>query len=229
MATTPVPRIAGPPMSAAEFIAEDERRLSAAQPVVRAALLTDRSVSLGVGQRSDSPSARRAQSCGVPVVRRSSGGLGLLHAPGDVLWSVVLPRGDPLVGRDFTCAYPRLGAGVVDALGELGITASWADPLSLPGTEYCLLGPRGRVLLAGGRALGGAAQHLTRNALLHQGVVAARLDLSALQEIFGITAAVATRQLTSMSALGTSVDAAVVKRIVDGLGRSIDAGQATAL
>jgi hypothetical protein len=51
---------------------------------------------------------------------------------------------------------------------------------------FCLFGPRGSVLTAGGRAIGGAAQHLTSDRLLHHGVVQAGVDRGALAELFDL-------------------------------------------
>src|SRR5208282_5648586 len=121
---------------------------------------------VGVGVPPDAAYLQRAAGARIPAVRRTTGGSGLLHAPGDLAWSIVLPRADPRVGKDYVHAYPRLGAGVVDFLSERGVAAKWVDP---PGTDpdYCLLSARGSVLALEGKVLGGAAQHLAGGALLH--------------------------------------------------------------
>lgn len=169
-------------------------------PAVRAAALTDRAVSYGVGVPVDAPYLTRASQAGVPVVLRTTGGSGLLHGPGDLAWSVVLPRVDTRVGDDYVHAYPRLGAGVVRFLADRDIAATWEDP---PGTDpdYCLLSPRGSVLVHKGLILGGAAQHLAGGALLHHGILPLELDRAMLGTIFGLSSAARDR-LTSLRELG---------------------------
>jgi lipoate-protein ligase A len=169
-------------------------------PAVRAAVLTDRAVSYGIGVRPEAAYLVRAANAGVSVVRRSTGGSGLLHAPGDLAWSIVLPRADPRVGRDYVRAYARFGEGVVRFLSERGVRARWLDP---PGTDpdYCLLSARGLVLGHDQKILGGAAQHLTGGALLHSGIVPLEIDRPLLGKLFGLSTT-AVNRLTSLRELG---------------------------
>ena len=187
-------------MSCAEDVRTDEAILRRGVPAVRVAVLDDRAVSYGVGVRAAAPFLGRSAKEGVPAVRRTTGGTGLLHAPGDLAWSVVLPRGDPRVGRDFVRAYARLGEGVVRFLAERGVPARWQDP---PGSEpdYCFLSARGLVLKHGEKVLGGAAQHLTSGTLLHHGVLPLELDRPLLRRIFRLSATAAD-QLTCLRELG---------------------------
>lgn len=205
--------------SAAEYTAADDAMLREGRLAARVAVLSDRSVSLGVAQPIDAPPALRARAAGLPVVRRSTGGVGLLHLPGDIVWSVVLPRDHPLVGRDYARAFARLGGGVVEGLADAKLASTWGPALSLS-EEYCLLAPRGEVLRVGDRALGGAAQHATRSALLHHGVIALRTDPNALRELFGLPLD-AIRRLTSLRELGVrwpaeDVAAAIAARLPPG-------------
>lgn len=179
--------------------------LRQAVPAVRAAVIIDRSVSYGAGVVREESYLKRATAAGLPTVRRTTGGSGLLHGPGDLAWSVVLPRSDPRVGNDYVHAYPRLGAGVVDFLTDRGAAARWADP---PGSnpEYCLLSARGSVLVAQDKVLGGAAQHLAHGALLHHGIVPLELDRPLLRQLFGLSST-AVNRLTSLRELGVDAPA----------------------
>ncbi len=174
--------------------------LRRAVPAVRVAVLTDRAVSFGVGVPAEAPYLQRAAKAGVPTVRRTTGGTGLLHAPGDLAWSVVLPRTDPRVGDDYVHAYSRLGAGVVHFLSERGTSASWTEP---PGSDpdYCLLSARGSVLSLQEKVLGGAAQHLAGGALLHHGILPLELDRALLRKLFALSPK-ALERLTSLRELG---------------------------
>lgn len=174
-----------PAVSPEEYLRGDAELLNAGHVAVRVALFSGSAVSLGVSQPDTAQCAERARAVGLPVVRRSTGGLGLWHAPQDLAWSIVLPRSDPRVGRDFTKAYGRLGAGVVRFLAEYGVKGSWAPPVTAPG-EYCLLSGAGDVLRIGERAVGGASQHLTASALLHHGVLPYSVDAPRLTALFDL-------------------------------------------
>jgi len=187
-------------VTCAEDVRTDEAILRRGVPAVRVAVLVDRAVSYGVGVRADAPFLVKAAKHGVPAVRRTTGGTGLLHVPGDLAWSVVLPRADRRVGSDYVRAFARLGEGVVQFLGERGIPSRWEEP---PGTdpEYCVLSARGSVLAHKDLVLGGAAQHLSKNALLHHGILPLELDRPLLRTLFGLSSSAVDR-LTSLRELG---------------------------
>jgi lipoate-protein ligase A len=189
----------------AENLARDDAALQALQGLVRVARISAPALSIGVGQPTDAPSARRARALGIPVLRRSTGGTGVLLGDGDVVWSIVLPRDDPRVGTDFVHAYGRFGRGIVDTLASFGVRAEWGPALGLS-EEFCFLGSRGCALTSGGRALGGAAQHATRSAILHHGVVPLTLDRQRLEAVFGLAPAFSEPKLTTLLELVPSVN-----------------------
>lgn len=186
--------------SAAEYARSDEEFLRAGKPAFRVAVLSDHSLSVGLSQRNGAVCVDRAARLGLSVVYRSTGGLGLWHVPGDIAWSLILSRSDPRVGRDFTKAYARLGAGTVEFLSELGIEAKWSPPAARPG-EYCLLSARGMVLNVDGRVLGGAAQHVTRDVLLHHGVLVYHVEPPRLAQLFDLPPETVEQSLTSLQRL----------------------------
>lgn len=188
-------------ISCAAEVSADEALLRQGEVAARVAVLNDRAISVGVGVPDRARFLVRGRGLGWPVVRRETGGTGLLHSPGDLAWTMVLPRSDPRVGRDYVRAYERLGRGVVRFLESEGISASW-EPSPGLGDDYCLFGPRGSVLSTGRRVLGGAAQHLSARALLHHGIVPRTIDRGALVRVFGISEADARDRLTSLTELG---------------------------
>jgi lipoate-protein ligase A len=202
-----------------EYLEQDVTALRSGAFHYRAAGLVDRSVTLGVAQTLDSGPAKRARELGIPVYRRTSGGSGLLHLPGDLVWSLVIPRNDPIFGRRFATDYERWGAGVVAMLEELGIHARWTGPPDLS-DEYCLLGRRGKVLSVDGRVLGGAAQHLTAHALLHHGVIGFDRAPELISRLFRVDEEVAEGRLVGIRELRPPLASAeLCERLVEHLGR----------
>jgi lipoate-protein ligase A len=190
-----------PGIHCAENVRKDEAILRRGAVGGRVAVLDDVSVSVGVGVDPSSEYLARARAAGLPVVRRTSGGTGLLHAPGDLAWTVVLPRRDPRVGRSYVTGYPRLGAGAVRFLDTAGIRARWVPSFGIS-SSYCTLGGRGHVLVVGDRILGGAAQHLSRNALLHHGILPRTLDRRLIGRVFELPAESGVDRLTCLEDLG---------------------------
>ncbi|MGC2034784.1 MAG: hypothetical protein WA761_04980 [Thermoplasmata archaeon] len=202
-----------------EYLAQDVTALRSGAFQYRAAGLVDRSVTLGVAQTLDSGPVERARELGIPVYRRTSGGSGLLHLPGDLVWSLVIPRKDPIFGRRFATDYDRWGSGVVAVLEEQGIHARWTRPPDLS-DEYCLLGRRGQVLSVEGRVLGGAAQHLTAHALLHHGVIGFDRAPDLISKLFRVDEQVAEGRLIGVRELRPALSSAeLCERLLDHLGR----------
>jgi lipoate-protein ligase A len=204
-----------------EILSDDEAMLRRAAPASRVTVISDRGVSLGVSQSLDAPAAVRARDAGLPVAQRSSGGTGMLHLPGDIAWSIVLPRSHP-AARGPTHAYARLGAPVTTVLDELGVPSVWRASSGLSG-QLCLLGARGDALYSGTSVLGGAAQHVTGSALLHHGILNLRIDRPLLANLFQL-ATEASRSFTCLRDLGVALPAEEVAiRLAVALPRSLAA------
>ncbi len=178
-----------------------EQLLRAGRRVVQVATLRSPGVSYGVGVPADAPYLRRAAESGAEVVRRNSGGTGLVHAAGDLLWAVVLPRSDHRVGRDFVHAYGRFGGGLVTLLEEFGVRGAWTAPPGIS-DDYCPLSARGCVLEVDGKVLSAAAQHVTRQALLHHGTLPLSVDRAQLSAWFDWSPSGPATRLTSLHDLG---------------------------
>jgi lipoate-protein ligase A len=189
-----------------EFKDRQEGILRVGRPAVEVGVLSDLSVSYGVAEPEGAPYLAHARADGVPTVRRSSGGTGVVHEPGDLVWAIVLPRSDPRVGRDFVRAYDRFGGGVVSLLAEHGRESRWVPAPGLS-EAYCPLSARGWVLEVDGHILSAAAQHLTGSALLHHGTLPRSLDRSRLARWFDLPITGVLDRLTSLSDLGVRDDA----------------------
>ena len=224
-ATPPSPaRIVDGRVSCADDVSADDRLLARGAAVVRVAVLADRAVSVGVGVPLSAAYLNRARAEGYSVVRRSSGGTGVLHEPGDLAWSLVLPLDHPLVGHDYLRAFGRLGRGVVRFLADHGVTATWIPAPGLS-EEFCLLGHRGQVLATNAGILGGAAQHARRAALLHHGTLTARLDRPMVARLFDLGGARGLDQLSSLTEAGLSMPLEkLAPALADALLREVEVG-----
>ncbi|MDE1838029.1 MAG: lipoate--protein ligase family protein [Euryarchaeota archaeon] len=208
------------PRSGEEVISGDEELLRRGSPVVRVGRFREPVVSVGVSQKGSEPFVDRAAEAGLPVVRRVSGGGPLLHGPGDLFWSLVLPRAHSLAGAGFVRNYARLGAGWTTFLATHGISAGWTSPPA-SNEGYCLLSSRGEVLASDGRVLGGASQHVTQRALLHHGVVNCALDRDLLSRIFGLQRE-ELALLTSLEELGVPSDLVQLRTVARHLTRALE-------
>ncbi|MCI4360821.1 MAG: hypothetical protein L3J91_03885, partial [Thermoplasmata archaeon] len=106
----PMNAVRDPPSGVEELVARDEALLQAGQPTVHVTVVRATGLSFGVGSPQEGHAEQVGRSLGLPCVRRTSGGTGILHQAGDLVWSLVLPRTDRRVGPDFSSAYGRLGA-----------------------------------------------------------------------------------------------------------------------
>lgn len=171
--------------SVAEELRGHEALLRDGRPAARAVVVRGTAVSYGVRVPPTAGYLERARAAGIPTAARTSGGTGILHLDGDLLWAIVLPRRDPRASRGFVRGYRRLGAAIVETLSRRGLVASWGPP---PGTSeaYCPLSSRGEVLWIGDRVVGAAAQHATGTALLHHGSLAWTVDRPTVAKLFGL-------------------------------------------
>ena len=140
-------------------------------------------LSIGVGVAAGADYVARARELGIEVVRRTSGGTAVLFGEGDLVWGLVVPRGDPRAGARLSDAYDRLGAPLVTLLRRHHVPAAWVPAPALS-KGCCLLGERGRVLQAREGILSGAAQHLIRGGLLHHGTLPRAVDRAMHRALF---------------------------------------------
>lgn len=188
-------------VSVSEILAEDERALHAAAPWVRVAVVSDTAVSYGAGVAEDAPFLERCHGDGVPVVRRGSGGTGILHSRGDLVWSIVLPRSDPRFMAGYVRAYRQFGDGLVRLFAARQLRADWGAPPALS-REYCPLGDRGEVLTIRDRVVSGASQHVTPQALLHHGTLPAAVNVDQVGWLFAIDDPATLGRLAGLRELG---------------------------
>lgn len=191
--------------SAAEILGASESALYEGSPRVLLGRFIATALTLGVAQSLDSGIRDLARRKEIEIVIRGSGGLGVLHERGDLAWSLVLPRTDPRVGKNYIRNYAELGNGVVEGFRRFDIRGEWR-PSGGRDPEICLLAERGEVLWIDGRVAGGAAQHLSGNALLHHGCIAVGSPGESTARLFGRDPKELRRKLVGLDELGEPPD-----------------------
>lgn len=89
-------------------------------PTVRFYGWSPPAISLGQSQRLASVDLARCQADGVDVVRRTTGGLAILHTD-ELTYSIALPKDHPLAEGDVMTSYRRISQAIIAALRALGV------------------------------------------------------------------------------------------------------------
>ena len=105
---------------------------------------------------------------GVEVVRRPTGGQGLLHG-GDLTYAVAMPI-PPGPDGGVDAVYRRLASALIAGLAALGVTAAVARSDG-PAGPVCFAGQQGADLRVGDRKLCGSAQVRRDGAVLQHGSI----------------------------------------------------------
>ncbi len=125
-------------------------------------------------------------------------------------------RRETSLGRWSSLA-PTRGSGRISPGGTVAWVPGWsvsfaATAWSGPGPlhptsppDYCVLSGRGQVLSVGSRVLGGAAQHLSRSALLHQGMIPRSVDRDLVTRLFQVSDPAVLDRLIGLQELGIDV------------------------
>jgi lipoate-protein ligase A len=139
-----------------------------APPTLRLYRWSPPAVSLGRFQPETDLDRAACRRLGVDVVRRPTGGRGLLHGA-DLTYAVVMTRPGGDAGR-VDAVYQRLAGGLIAGLAELGVDAAVArhDGSSGP---VCFAGQQGADLRVGERKLCGSAQVNLGPAVLQHGAI----------------------------------------------------------
>ena len=125
-------------------------------------------LSIGRFQALEDVDAEACARHGVEVVRRPTGGKGLLHG-GDLTYAVALPAPPGEAGR-VDAVYGMLAAGIIAGLDRLGVHAAVAHHGGAAG-PVCFAGQQGADLRVGDRKLCGSAQVRRGDVVLQHGSI----------------------------------------------------------
>jgi lipoate-protein ligase A len=141
---------------------------SGAPPVLRLYRWTPPALSLGRFQPDDDVDHDACDRLGVEVVRRPTGGKGLLHG-GDLTYAVALPLPDGAAGG-VDAVYELLAGGLIAGLALLGVEAAVARHEG-PAGPVCFAAQQGADLRVGERKVCGSAQVRHAGAVLQHGSI----------------------------------------------------------
>ncbi|HOU52826.1 MAG TPA: hypothetical protein PLQ97_02740 [Myxococcota bacterium] len=145
-------------------------------------------VVLGCGQRESDVDLAFCRREGIPVVRRASGGTGVVHHD-DLAVSLVLAADHPWARR-IGDLYDRFLEVLQEALAQVGaLTERYVGPASpgRPRSPICFEGMGRETLLVGGRKAVGCAQARRRLAVLVHGFLLMHLDPVFHGAVFGVS------------------------------------------
>jgi lipoate-protein ligase A len=196
-------------------------------PVLRCYRWERPALSLGHFQPDADVDAAACERLGVEVVRRPTGGQGLLHGT-DLTYAVVIPRPAGAEGK-VDAVYRSLAAALVAGLARLGVDAAGARHDG-PSGPVCFAGQQGADLRVGERKLCGSAQVRRGGAVLQHGSILLRRgafdETDVLRPRPGAPA-VTREQLraatVTLDDLGASTDArTVADALVEGFATTLD-------
>jgi lipoyl(octanoyl) transferase len=139
-----------------------------APPALRLYRWTPPALTLGRFQPDDDVDLEACARLGVEVVRRPTGGQGLLHGA-DLTYAVAMPRPEGAAGG-VDALYSHLAGALIAGLRRIGVDAAIARHDG-PAGPVCFAGQQGADLRVGERKVCGSAQVRRAGAVLQHGSV----------------------------------------------------------
>jgi lipoate-protein ligase A len=209
-------------LTAAENMRRDEALLSRALPAVRLYGWSPEAVSLGNSQTVADIDEAAARDYQLDIVKRGTGGGGILHNASEVTYAVVVPIDHPQLPRALPASFALLGAGVLAALRALGVPAELESVPDLTREALCYVRKQGTNLVVAGKKISGGAQRRTRAAVLQHGTVIVDRDEARLARVFRTDAATVVERVTSLRELGNQATRAdITAALVTGFAEAL--------
>lgn len=211
----------GPASHDLAFEAEMLHRAAQGEILVAAVSWPGPVVVLGYGQPPEQVDLELCAERGIPVLRRLSGGTGVIHRR-DLGFALALPSRHPWA-TGIVALYERFLDVLEPALRDVGSAVS-RPPTPARATRVrspiCFLDQLADTLAIDGRKAVGCSQTRRKGAVLIHAAVLLELDASLYAEVFGIDETVVHRGLTpAVGGIGwADVAAAVVERLAVELG-----------
>lgn len=142
---------------------------------------------LGYGQNPSEVNLTACRERGVAVVRRCSGGAGVLYT-GDLILSLALPVGHPWA-RSIGALYDAFVTALKDGLDKLGVHAARGQFTRKPShrSPICFEDQMAETLLLDGKKVLGCAQTRRRDAVLVHGALLLGVNAELQAAVYGVS------------------------------------------
>ncbi len=153
-------------------------------PVVRFYGWKPACVSLGRNQSEENIDKEYCQNKGIDIVRRVTGGRGLLHDD-EVTYSFVCPFEYLNAGNSVIGSYKEISSYIIEGFKTIGINLELGGRKKAETShDYCMLLSTGADLAYNGKKLIGSAQYRTQGYLLQHGSVLFSYKKEVIEKIF---------------------------------------------
>lgn len=204
-------------LTAAENMRRDELLHAAARPIVRLYGWKPEAVSLGNSQSEADIDLDVVREYGLDIVKRGTGGGGILHNAVEITYSVVLPIQHPQLTANIAESFGLLSRGVVNALRALALPAELESMPDRTRDALCYVRVQGTNVMVRGRKISGGAQRRTKWAVLQHGTVIVDRDEARLARVFRADTAMIDAKVTSLTLEGiTPAREAIIDALVAG-------------
>ena len=215
-------------LTATENMRRDDVLLARAEPTLRLYGWAPEAISLGNSQTVAEIDISAVRAWNLDVVKRGTGGGGILHAASEVTYAVVVPIDHAALPRDLPGSFAYLGHGVLLALRALGLAAEIESVPDRTRDALCYVRQQGTNIVVSGKKISGGAQRRTRLAVLQHGTVIVDRDEARLARVFRADADNIVRRVTSLRAEGIDPSRdAIVGALVAGYAEAFGALEPT--
>ena len=161
-------------------------------PVIRFYTWNPATLSIGYFQRLQKEiDIDKVKEKGYGLVRRQSGGRGVLHDK-ELTYSVIVPESHPNMPSTVTEAYKIISQGLLEGFKNLGFETYFAiprskeerDKLKQPRSSVCFDAPSWYELVVEGRKIAGSAQTRQKGVILQHGSILQDIDIDDLFDMF---------------------------------------------
>ncbi|TDM42549.1 lipoate--protein ligase family protein [Macrococcoides goetzii] len=161
-------------------------------PVIRFYGWNPATLSIGYFQKIEKEiDLEKVKSKGYGLVRRATGGRGVLHDK-ELTYSVIVPEEHPEMPKTVTEAYRVISQGLLEGFIDLGLDAYFTVPrteeqrakLKDPRSSVCFDAPSWYELVVEGRKIAGSAQTRQKGVILQHGSILQSIDVDELFDLF---------------------------------------------
>lgn len=154
------------------------------EPVIRFYGWTPACVSLGRNQSENKLNAEYCKEHGIDIVKRVTGGRGLLHDD-EVTYSFVCPANFLNAGDSIINSYKEISSGIIEGFKYLDINLELGGKKKIEVShDYCMLLSTGADLSYNEKKLIGSAQYRTQGYILQHGSVLFDYNKELIEKIF---------------------------------------------